>query len=171
MSTPNLNLVSGDARTVVLERARALVPVLLGSVTAAVAVGLVARIAPEASGSGIPHLKAVLHRLRGLRWRTVLPVKFVGGVLGIGGGLALGREGPTVQMGGAVGQMVGGWFRCTPRERLTLIAAGAGAGLSAAFNAPLAGLVFVLLALTFALNATAIGIRSRFRQSIRPSDA
>ena len=120
----------------------ALVPVLLGSVTAAVAVGLVARIAPEASGSGIPHLKAVLHRLRGLRWRTVLPVKFVGGVLGIGGGLALGREGPTVQMGGAVGQMVGGWFRCTPRERLTLIAAGAGAGLSAAFNAPLAGLVF-----------------------------
>ena len=122
----------------------ALVPVLLGSVTAAVAVGLVARIAPEASGSGIPHLKAVLHRLRGLRWRTVLPVKFVGGVLGIGGGLALGREGPTVQMGGAVGQMVGGWFRCTPRERLTLIAAGAGAGLSAAFNAPLAGLVFVL---------------------------
>lgn len=121
-----------------------LVPVLLGAATAAVAVGLVARIAPEASGSGIPHLKAVLHRLRGLRWRTVLPVKFVGGVLGIGGGLALGREGPTVQMGGAVGQMVGGWFRCTPRERLTLIAAGAGAGLSAAFNAPLAGLVFVL---------------------------
>jgi chloride channel protein, CIC family len=120
------------------------VPVLLGAVTAALAVGLVARVAPEAGGSGIPHLKAVLHRLRALRWRTVLPVKFVGGVLGIGGGLALGREGPTVQMGGAVGQMVGGWFRCTPRERLTLIAAGAGAGLSAAFNAPLAGLVFVL---------------------------
>lgn len=120
------------------------VPVLLGAVTAAIAVGLVARIAPEAGGSGIPHLKAVLHRLRALRWRTVLPVKFAGGVLGIGGGLALGREGPTVQMGGAVGQMVGGWFRCTPRERLTLIAAGAGAGLSAAFNAPLAGLVFVL---------------------------
>jgi CIC family chloride channel protein len=122
----------------------ALVPVLLGAATAGIAVGLVASIAPEASGSGIPHLKAVLHRLRALRWRTVLPVKFVGGVLGIGGGLALGREGPTVQMGGALGQMVGGWFRCTPRERLTLIAAGAGAGLSAAFNAPLAGLVFVL---------------------------
>ena len=124
--------------------AGAVVPVLLGAVTAAVAVAMVARFAPEASGSGIPHLKAVLHRLRALRWRVVLPVKFVGGVVGIGGGLALGREGPTVQMGGAVGQMVGGWFRCTPRERLTLIAAGAGAGLSAAFNAPLAGLVFVL---------------------------
>lgn len=120
------------------------VPLLLGAVTAGIAVALVARIAPEASGSGIPHLKAVLHRLRALRWRVVLPVKFLGGVIGIGGGLALGREGPTVQMGGAVGQMVGRWFRCTPRERLTLIAAGAGAGLSAAFNAPLAGLVFVL---------------------------
>ena len=47
-------------------------------------------------------------------------------------------------MGAAVGQMVSGWFAGTPRERRTLIAAGAGAGLAAAFNAPLAGLVFVL---------------------------
>ena len=111
---------------------------------AGVAVHLVARFAPEAGGSGIPHLKAVLQRLRAMRWQAILPVKFVGGVIGIGAGLALGREGPTVQMGGAIGEMVGGWFRCTRRERNTLIAAGAGAGLSAAFNAPLAGLVFVL---------------------------
>ena len=74
----------------------------------------------------------------------VLAIKFLGGVTGIGVGLALGREGPTIQMGAAVGQMVGGWFSSTPRERRTLIAAGAGAGLAAAFNAPLAGLVFVL---------------------------
>jgi CIC family chloride channel protein len=74
----------------------------------------------------------------------VLLVKFVGGIAAIGGGLTLGREGPTVQMGGAVGQMVSGWFPCTPRERQSLIAAGAGAGLAAAFNAPLSGLVFVL---------------------------
>ncbi len=121
-----------------------LLPVLLGAVTAASAVALVVRCAPEAGGSGIPHLKAVLHGLRAMRWWAILPVKFAGGVIGIGGGLALGREGPTLQMGGAVGQMVSGWFRCTPRERATLIAAGAGAGLSAAFNAPLAGLVFVL---------------------------
>lgn len=120
------------------------VPIAFCATAAALAVAIVARFAPEASGSGIPHLKAVLHRLRELRGRVVLPVKFVGGVIGIGGGLALGREGPTVQMGGAVGQMVANWFRCTPRERTTLIAAGAGAGLSAAFNAPLAGLVFVL---------------------------
>lgn len=121
-----------------------LVPVLWGAAGAGVAVFLVRRYAPEAAGSGIPHLKAVLHRLKGMPWQRVIPVKFVGGVAGIGGGLALGREGPTVQMGGAVGEMVSRWFACTPRERQTLTAAGAGAGVAAAFNAPLAGLMFVL---------------------------
>ncbi|HEY0511111.1 MAG TPA: H(+)/Cl(-) exchange transporter ClcA [Thermoanaerobaculia bacterium] len=111
---------------------------------AGAALWLVRRFAPEASGSGIPHLKAVLHRLRGMSWRRVLLVKFASGTLGIGSGLALGREGPTVQMGGAVGQMVSGWLRSSARERHILIAAGAGAGLAAAFNAPLAGVIFVL---------------------------
>lgn len=119
-------------------------PVLLGSTGAIGAVALVRRYAPEAGGSGIPHLKAVLHRFRILNWRRVLPVKFVGGVLAIGSGLALGREGPTVQMGGAVGDAVADWLHSSPRERLTLTAAGAGAGLAAAFNAPLSGLIFVL---------------------------
>ncbi len=108
------------------------------------ALWLVRRFAPEASGSGIPHLKAVLHRLRGMSWRRVLLVKFASGTLGIGSGLALGREGPTVQMGGALGQMVSGWLKSSARERHILIAAGAGAGLAAAFNAPLAGVIFVL---------------------------
>lgn len=121
-----------------------LLPMIYGAAGGYIAVRLVRRYAPEASGSGIPHLKAVLHRLRGMQWQRILPVKFIGGVVGIGGGLALGREGPTVQMGGAVGQMVAGWLKSTPRERQTLIAAGAGAGLAAAFNAPLSGLVFVL---------------------------
>ena len=111
---------------------------------AAVALWLVRRFAPETAGSGIPHLKAVLHRLRGMKWQRVLLVKFASGTLGIGSGLALGREGPTVQMGGALGQMVAQWLRGNARERHTLIAAGAGAGLAAAFNAPLAGVIFVL---------------------------
>ena len=119
-------------------------PPLMGALGAAVAVGLTRRFAPEASGSGIPHVKAVLHGLRDLRWARVILVKFVGGISGIGGGLALGREGPTIQMGAAVGKMVSGWFSSTPRERRTLIAAGSGAGLAAAFNAPVSGLIFVL---------------------------
>lgn len=121
-----------------------LFPVMLGAFGAVAAVVLVRRVAPEAAGSGIPHLEAVLRRLREMRWRRLLPVKFVGGALAIGSGLALGREGPTVQMGGAIGAGVAELLRSASRERLALIAAGAGAGLSAAFNAPLAGVVFVL---------------------------
>jgi CIC family chloride channel protein len=120
------------------------IPVLLGALGAGGAVALVRRFAPEASGSGIPHLEAVLHHLQAMRGVRIIVVKFLGGLLGIGSGLALGREGPTIQMGGAFGQLASGWFGCTPRERQTLIAAGAGAGLAAAFNAPLSGLVFVL---------------------------
>lgn len=121
-----------------------LFPMLFSATGAGLAVLLVRRVAPEASGSGIPHLEAVLHRMRELRWTRLLPVKFFGGALAIGGGLALGREGPTVQMGGTVGAAVSDWLKVSTQDRLTLIAAGAGAGLAAAFNAPLAGLVFVL---------------------------
>ena len=119
-------------------------PVAFSALGASLAVFMVRRYSPEASGSGIPHLEAVLHRMRDLHWSRVLPVKFLGGALAIGGGLALGREGPTVQMGGALGAGVAGWLNASSRDRLTLIAAGAGAGLAAAFNAPLAGVIFVL---------------------------
>ncbi|HZP82642.1 MAG TPA: H(+)/Cl(-) exchange transporter ClcA [Chthonomonadaceae bacterium] len=119
-------------------------PLLFGACGAALSALMVRHVAPEASGSGIPHMEAVLHRFRELHWRRVLPVKFFGGAFAIGGGLALGREGPTVQIGGTVGAAVSDWLKVGVRDRLTLIAAGGGAGLAAAFNAPLAGLVFVL---------------------------
>jgi len=121
-----------------------LFPALFGALGAFLAVFLVKRYAPEASGSGIPHLEAVLNRFRELHWQRVLPVKFFGGTVAIAGGLALGREGPTVQIGGTVGAAVSDWLKAGTRDRLTLIAAGAGAGLAAAFNAPLAGVMFVL---------------------------
>lgn len=121
-----------------------LAPMLFSTTGALLSVMLVRRYAPEASGSGIPHIEAVLHRLRELHWFPLLPIKLIGGSLAIGAGMAMGREGPTVQMGSAVGVLVAERLRSPTRERLTLIAAGAGAGLAAAFNAPLAGLVFVL---------------------------
>jgi len=121
-----------------------LFPVLISAMGAVLSVAIVRRFAPEASGSGIPHLKAVLHRFRQLSWVRLLPTKFMAGILALGSGMALGREGPTVQMGGAVGDAVSGWLKVLPRERRTLTAAGAGAGLAAAFNAPLSGLTFVL---------------------------
>jgi len=119
-------------------------PVLFSAAGTGLAVFLVRRYAPEAAGSGIPHLEAVLHRYRELDWARVMLVKFFGGALAIGGGLALGREGPTVQLGGTTGAAVSSWLKAGARERLILIAAGAGAGLAAAFNAPLAGVIFVL---------------------------
>lgn len=102
------------------------------------------RACPEAAGSGIPHLKGVLLHLRAMDWRRLLPVKFAGGALAIGAGLSLGREGPTVQMGAAVGQAVAQALRVPRKSQPDLIAAGAGAGLAAAFNAPLAGFLFVI---------------------------
>ena len=80
-----------------------IIPLLFCAICAGLSALLTRRYAPEASGSGIPHLEAVLHRFRKLNWKSVLPVKFIGGLLSIGGGLALGREGPTVQMGGTAG--------------------------------------------------------------------
>jgi len=119
-------------------------PILFGCAGATFAVWLTNTFAPEAAGSGIPHIEAVLHRLRPFRWVRVLIVKFIGGMTAISGGMALGREGPTVQMGGAVGAGVAQWLKLGVQDRMTLIAAGSGAGLAAAFNAPLAGLIFVL---------------------------
>lgn len=119
-------------------------PILFAMGGTVLSLFLVRRYAPETKGSGIPHLEAVLQRLRDLEWSRVLPVKFFGGIIAIGSGLTLGREGPTVQMGGAIGDAISRALKVSPRERLTLIAAGAGAGLAAAFNAPLSGLVFVL---------------------------
>tara|TARA_R110000850_G_scaffold54619_2_gene130011 strand:- start:5264 stop:6697 length:1434 start_codon:yes stop_codon:yes gene_type:complete len=121
-----------------------LFPVLLVSLGAGLSVWMVRTWSPAASGSGIPQLKGVLLHLRRMNWLSVLLVKFFGGLLAMGSGMALGREGPMVQMGGASGKMVGRLLGMTKAERFILIAAGAGAGLSAAFNAPLAGLIFVL---------------------------
>lgn len=117
----------------------------------------VRRFAPDAPGSGIPHVKGVLIRVRRMDWRKLLPVKFLGGVLGIGAGLSLGREGPTVQLGAAVGNALGDLLRVPQRTLPQLISCGAGAGLAAAFNAPLAGFLFVLEELHRELSALTYG--------------
>ena len=110
----------------------------------ALAAWLVRRYSPEASGSGIPHVEAVLRKEVPPAPLSVLPVKFFGGLLAIGAGLALGREGPSVQMGASIAHMVGRFARRQWPDARALLAAGAGAGLAAAFNAPTAGAVFVL---------------------------
>ncbi|WP_261921725.1 H(+)/Cl(-) exchange transporter ClcA [Shewanella sp. NFH-SH190041] len=106
---------------------------------------LVHRLAPEAAGSGIPEIEGALDGVRRVRWWRVIPVKFFGGIGTIGAGMVLGREGPSVQMGGSVGRMIYDMFRLRDEEgQHTLVASGAAAGLAAAFNAPLAGIMFVV---------------------------
>src|SRR5262249_31054491 len=127
---------------------RSLPGFLLVTATCATATGiaawLVRRFSPHASGSGIPHVEAVLkEELRPAPFRLI-PIKFLGGFLSIGAGLALGREGPSVQMGSSLAHLVGRVFRRRWPDCRVLVAAGAGAGLATAFIAPIAGAVFVL---------------------------
>lgn len=112
-------------------------------VAAGIAAWLVRRFAPLASGSGIPHVVAVIRRELSPAPASVIPVKFLGGLLAIGGGLALGREGPTVQMGATFGSLLAARIRPVRDHWPALLAAGAGAGLATAFNAPLGGMLFV----------------------------
>lgn len=99
---------------------------------------------PEIAGSGIPQVEAELRGQKDMRWHRVIIGKVIGCALAIGGGLALGREGPSIQLGAMVGKGVSrAGHRLLTEERL-LITCGAGAGLAAAFGAPLAGAIFAL---------------------------
>jgi chloride channel protein, CIC family len=122
-------------------------PLVVGSTCACVsaAAWMVRRYSPLATGSGIPQVEAALRQdLTLVPLARLILVKFVGGVLAIGSGLALGPEGPSVQIGAASARILGDSMRRPWRDVRALIAAGAGAGLAAAFNAPIAGAVFVL---------------------------
>lgn len=109
----------------------------------ALAVWLTQRFAPPAGGSGIQRVEGVQRGLFPMWPVRVIAVKFAGGILGIGAGLVLGREGPTVQMAATIGHRIGERLRLSPPSRRILLVVGAGAGLAGAFNAPLAGTLFV----------------------------
>lgn len=105
---------------------------------------LIRKWAPETGGSGVQEIEGALDNLRPLRWKRVIPIKFFGGLLSLGSGMVMGREGPTIQIGGNIGKMVADIFKVSKIDTHALVAAGAGGGLSAAFNAPLAGILFVI---------------------------
>lgn len=121
-----------------------LIVVATCAAAALISAWLVRRFSPQASGSGIPYVEAVLNEEIPPAPFHVIWVKFCGGVLAIGSGLALGREGPSVQMGASLAHLVANICRREWPDCRVLLAAGAGAGLATAFNAPLVGAVFVL---------------------------
>jgi CIC family chloride channel protein len=121
-----------------------LVPMAAAALATAAARAAVVRIAPAATGSGIPQVEAAVRFGKALGGLRVLVVTFVGGVAAIGAGLALGREGPSVSMGANVGGSLARRLGFSPEDGRVLISGGAAAGLAAAFGAPLGGAVFVL---------------------------
>ena len=99
---------------------------------------------PMAGGSGIPQVKGVILGLMRFNWFRILYVKLAAGVIGLGAGLSLGREGPSIQLGAVTAQGVSRFLGRSRMEERYLITSGASAGLATAFNAPLAGVIFSL---------------------------
>ena len=126
-------------------------------VTSLVAGFLLSRFCPEAAGSGIPQLKLAFWKDFGYVPARVVWVKFVAGILTVGGGASLGREGPTVQLAGGVASQLAGRLGVAKNGRRLAAAAGAAAGLAAAFNAPLASITFVLEEIIEDLNSRLLG--------------
>lgn len=148
-----LNL-SNQARDLLIAEAHAnpwegfLEATLAVAVAAMIARWLVVRFAPIAAGSGVQHVEAVMRGEAASAGVAVIPVKFIGGLLAIGAGLVLGREGPTVQMGAALGRIMSQLAMRRDPDQTIVDAAGAGAGLAVAFNAPIGGSIFVFEELT-----------------------
>lgn len=99
---------------------------------------------PNIGGSGIQDLEGHLHGAIHIRWFSVLWRKFIGSILTIGSGLALGREGPSIQLGGVVGQGVNYFLKGNRKQENVLVSAGAAAGLAAAFNTPVSGVLLII---------------------------
>lgn len=102
------------------------------------------RFAPEVEGDGVPDVIAALGVRDGRIQGRVVPAKIVATALTLGGGGSGGREGPIVQIGGAVGSVISRFFHLGPDQIRSLVAAGAGAGIGASFNAPIAGMLFAM---------------------------
>jgi CIC family chloride channel protein len=105
---------------------------------------LMSKVSPGAAGSGIPQLKSAYWINFGhIPFRAIL-VKFIGGIISLGGGSSLGREGPTVFITGGLAANIASWLGIGRQQRRQAAATGAAAGLAAAFNTPLAAISFVL---------------------------
>ena len=121
-----------------------IMPWILTAGAAGLLLAWLVRLEPMASGSGIPQVKGQLVYGFRIKWYTVLSVRFIAGAIGSVFGLSLGREGPSIQIGAAGSQALAKKLADNKLEENYIMTGGAAAGLSAAFNAPLSGMIFAL---------------------------
>jgi len=130
-----------------------LVPTLVSLLTGF----LLAKFFPGARGSGVPQTKAAYH-LQGGRIEAAIPFgKFLTGALCVGSGHSMGREGPSVQIGAGLASAIGRLFQLSPERTKSLVPVGAAAALAAAFNTPVAAVIFSLEEIIGDMNAPLIG--------------
>lgn len=129
------------------------VPTLVSLVTGY----LLARFFNDARGSGVPQTEAAYHLHQGVIPGRVVFGKFLTGALCVGSGHSMGREGPSVQIGAGIASVLGRWLRLSPARVQSLVPIGAAAALSAAFNTPVAAVLFALEEIIGDMNAALIG--------------
>ena len=117
-----------------------LVPVVGGQIVTF----LITNFAPEARGHGVPEVMDAIYYKEGLIRPVVAVIKSLASACSIGTGAAVGREGPIIQIGAALGSTLGQIVHMAPWQRITLVAAGAGAGIAATFNTPIGGVMFAI---------------------------
>jgi CIC family chloride channel protein len=117
-----------------------LVPVIGGLIVTF----LIVNFAPEARGHGVPEVMDAIYYKEGVIRPIVAVIKSLASALSIGTGAAVGREGPIIQIGAALGSTLGQIIHMAPWQRITLVAAGAGAGIAATFNTPIGGVMFAI---------------------------
>ena len=117
---------------------------------------LVTKFAPEAKGHGVPEVMDAVYYGKGIIRPVVAVFKALASALCIGTGGSVGREGPIAQIGSAFGSTISQIFPMTPKQRITLIAAGAGAGIAATFNTPIGGLLFAIELLLHEVSVTTL---------------
>jgi chloride channel protein, CIC family len=117
-----------------------LVPVIGGVIVTF----LVVNFAPEARGHGVPEVLDAIYYKEGKIRPVVAAIKSLASALSIGTGAAVGREGPIIQIGATLGSSLGQMIEMAPWQRITLVAAGAGAGIAATFNTPIGGVMFAI---------------------------
>jgi CIC family chloride channel protein len=118
---------------------------------------LLAKVFPDVRGSGVPQTEAAYHLSDGVIPARVPLGKFLTGVLCIGSGHSMGREGPSVQIGAGLASVIGRWLRLPPQRVQELVPVGAAGALAAAFNTPVAAVLFALEEIIGDMNATLIG--------------